>query len=111
MWRNKDGDEYSILVCPNGENYIQHSLQISKDNWNFIIFKYDKGACTWKNLTTGENITDAYSSGGFVQHQHIYLGNSTYNGTPSSETDECCMSDFRIYATPLSDEDINKIYN
>ena len=34
-----------------------------------------------------------------------------YNGTPNSETDSAQISDFRFYATALSDTDIKELYN
>lgn len=44
-----------------------------------------------------------------VYHPRLWLGNSTF-GDRTLENSESCMSDFRFYATALSDSDILELY-
>lgn len=50
--------------------------------------------------------TTAYSANGACAIGSLYLGNSKFNNTPASETEECAMSDFRLYGTSLSSDDV-----
>ena len=54
-----------------------------------------------------------FSESGFnavsVYHPRLWLGNSTF-GDRTLENSESCMSDFRFYATALSDSDILELY-
>ena len=78
--------------------------------WYHIAIVYTGTECIlYVNGVEDKRIT--YGSGGEILNPVCYVGNSLYNNTPSSETDESSMSDFRIYATALSDADIKELYN
>ena len=54
---------------------------------------------------------DTYGSNGNVSHPALVIANSYFNGTPASENEEAFLSDFRFYATALSDTQVAELYN
>ena len=94
-----------------GNSASAHSsfdVTLSCGEWTHITFTYDGSSIRYyKNGVLA--YTKSYS-GGSISHKCIYLGNSLFNSTPASETDNVCISDFRMYCTCLSDSDIYDLY-
>ena len=82
--------------------------QFTLDAWHFIVITWDSANA--KVYLDGELKTTTAYAGGTCEFKNLYLGNSAYSGTPASETDECAMSDFRLYATALTADDITELY-
>ena len=55
--------------------------------------------------------TVTYGSGGSVSMPSLSLGNSRYGSYTAAETEDCAMSDFRLYATALADNEVVSLYN
>lgn len=110
MYHRANTAVYQLRIKSDAE-----SADISMENtftlnvWHHVIVRYD--GTTVKKYIDGvlkNNIT--YGSNGNCLFKNIYLGNSMYNTHPDSETDDSAMSDFRVYATALSEEDILELY-
>ena len=82
--------------------------QFTLDAWHFIVITWDSANA--KVYLDGALKTTTAYAGGTCEFKNLYLGNSAYSGTPASETDECAMSDFRLYATALNADDITELY-
>lgn len=115
-WRdvNSTNRGYSTILRSNTENnygwFTRVPLLNYTNTWVFLSFIYT--GTTLKTYANGKlygNIV-TYGSNGSVYMPVVYLGNSLFNNSPSSETDECSMVDFRIYASALSDSDILELY-
>lgn len=115
-WRNVNATDcgYSTILRSNTENnygsFNRVSLSSHTNMWTFLSFIYT--GTTLKTYVNGKLYGSivTYGSNGSVHMPVVYLGNSLFNNSPSSETDECSMVDFRIYATALSDSDILELY-
>lgn len=116
-WRDVNATDcgYSTILRSDAENnhgsFNRVSLLNYKNTWVFLSFVYT--GTTLKTYVNGElyGNTVTYGSDGNVYMPVVYLGNSLFNNHPSTETDECSMVDFRIYATALSDTDIKELHN
>lgn len=111
MWRDNSTEKgYYLLIKSNTETTFSRSfIGINADTWTFISISYTgKQYSVYKNGSLYQTVD--YGSNGQVYNPVLYLGNSLNNGTPSTETDEASMSDFRIYSTALSAEDIKQLY-
>lgn len=115
-WRDVDSTTrgYSTILRSNTENnygwFTRVPLLNYTNTWVFLSFIYT--GTTLKTYANGKlygNIV-TYGSNGSVYMPVVYLGNSLFNNSPSSETDECSMVDFRIYASALCDSDILELY-
>ena len=115
-WRDVDSTNrgYSTILRSNTENnygwFTRVPLLNYTNTWVFLSFIYT--GITLKTYVNGKlygNIV-TYGSNGSVYMPVVYLGNSLFNNSPSSETDECSMVDFRIYASALSDSDVLELY-
>ena len=113
VWRDKENDYgYNAIMKSNAESsYGWFSGGIVEANkWTHVCYVYTGTEIkTYKNGSVVSKTT--YGNNGVCYMPNIYLGNSTFNGCPASETDESSMSDFRLYATALSDLDILSLYN
>ena len=78
------------------------------DNWHLFTLTWDNNNV--KEYLDGQLKATTSYSGGLCECKNLYLGNSMYSGTPASETDEVAMSDFRLYATALTADDITELY-
>ena len=90
------------------DTYGSFNVTLACGTWTHIAFTYDGSSIRYyKNGVL--TYTKSYS-GGSISHKCIYLGNSLFNSTPASETDSVCISDFRMYCSCLSDNDIYDLY-
>lgn len=111
-WRDTGNMKYSGIIKSDAESSYG-SLPtpiLTADTWTFITIVYTGTKCLmYKDGVLNSSVT--YGLNGTVYCPVCYVGNSLYNNTASSETDESSMSDFRIYSTALSAEDIKALYN
>lgn len=105
----KDPTYFSIIIRSSTQSsYLSCGQTFTLNAWHHF-------ALTWDNtnikvyLDGTLNTTKSYS-GGTCEQKNLYLGNSMFSGTPASETEECAMSDFRMYATALTADDITALY-
>lgn len=77
------------------------------NEWTHFAITWDgTNVCRYSNgIKFSESDFNAVS----VYHPRLWLGNSTF-GDRTLENSESCMSDFRFYATALSDSDILELY-
>ncbi|MGM9544032.1 MAG: LamG domain-containing protein [Romboutsia timonensis] len=112
MWRDNSTQKgYYLIIKSNAEStFSRPFIGIDVVNtWTFIAISYTgQQYSVYKNGSLYQTVD--YGSNGQVYNPVLYLGNSLYNGTPSTETDEASMSDFRVYSTALSAEDIKQLY-
>ena len=81
----------------------------SYNEWHHMAFTWD-GTTVKIYLDNALKTTKTYGQSGTCEWKNIFLGNSAYNSTPASETEDCRMSDFRIYGTALSADDVAYLY-
>lgn len=111
MWRDNSTQKgYYLLIRSNTETtFSRPFIGIDVDTWTFISISYaGEQYSVYKNGSLYQTVD--YGNNGQVYNPVLYLGNSLYNESPSTETDESLMSDFRIYSTALSAEDIKQLY-
>ena len=110
MWRDSSGGGYSMIYRVNGFSSWTDlgNLVVPHDSWNHVAIVFDK-ICGIVYLN-GQEVKRVTHDNGAVWHKNIYLGNSMYIGTPSSETDEASLSDFRFYVNALTAEDVKGLY-
>ena len=81
----------------------------SFNTWNHWALTWDGSSIKIYLNGTLKNTT-SYSANGACNIQALFLGNSYFDNVPASETEECAMSDFRLYGTSLSADDIKTLY-
>lgn len=115
-WRDANATDcgYSTILRSDAENnygwFNRVSFLNNTNTWVFLSFIYT--GTTLKTYVDGKLYGDivTYGSNGSVYMSVVYLGNSLFDNSSPSETDECSMVDFRIYATALSDSNILELY-
>lgn len=111
MYRDTNRQTYSLIVRSDAEStYCScggHSYTLNA--WTFFTLTWD--GTTIKVYQNAElKTTQTYGLSGNCLFKNIYLGNSMFNTHPASETDEAAMSDFRLYGTALSADDVAYLY-
>lgn len=111
-WRDSSAQNgYSCIMKSTAESSygtfkadgIPHNI------WTHIAYVYT--GTQIKTYINGSLVdTKTYGSNGQCYMPNLFLGNSTF-GNRTTENDEASMSDFRLYATALSDKDIAELYN
>lgn len=82
---------------------------ISTNTWHHFVYKFKDGTVTW--YRNGNKLASTkYDDSVLNLSNVIALGNS-YNGNTWDTSFEGKISDFRLYATALSDKDIAELYN
>lgn len=95
--KDSNGDKIHVRVQCRGKLNEWTHFAITWDGTN--VYRYSNG------IKFSESDFNAVS----VYHPRLWLGNSTF-GDRTLENSESCMSDFRFYATALSDSDILELY-
>lgn len=95
--KDSNGDKIHVGVQCRGKLNEWTHFAITWDGTN--VYRYSNG------IKFSESDFNAVS----VYHPRLWLGNSTF-GDRTLENSESCMSDFRFYATALSDSDILELY-
>ena len=89
------------------DKMIEHTYTLNA--WQHVAIVYDGTTIKYYvNAVLAHSIT--YGSNGTCTLGNIYLGNSMYNTHPASETDDSAMSDFRLYGTALTADDVKYLY-
>ncbi len=95
--KDANGDKIHVAVQCKGKLNEWTHFAITWDGTK--VYRYSNG------IKFSESDFNAVS----VYHPRLWLGNSTF-GDRTLENSESCMSDFRFYATALSDSDILELY-
>lgn len=112
MWRNAGELNYNMTIMSSEESTYKSiwAGTFTADAWHHIAVTWD-GTTVKVYLDGTLKNTYTYGSNGICYWRNMYLGNSWFSSTPASETDKAYMSDFRLYATALSADDIKRLYN
>lgn len=111
-WRESSAQQgYQCIMKSTAEsNYGSFKADgIPHNTWTHIAYVYT--GTQIKTYINGSLVdTKTYGSNGQCYMPNVFLGNSMF-GNRTTENDEASMSDFRLYATALSDKDIAELYN
>lgn len=111
VYRDVNKNTYSIIFKSDAESTHCScgGQSYTLNAWTHLVIWWD--GTTAKVYQNGiVKTTKTYGLNGNCLFKNIYLGNSMFNTHPDSETDDAAMSDFRVYATALSEEDILELY-
>lgn len=102
---------YQCVMRSDGEStYSAKAMNVTLNTWNMLTITYS--GTVYTGYVNGEKSFEVtYGASGIVSHYNIMIGNSKYNSTPASENEEARVSDFRLYATCLSADDVLRLYN
>lgn len=101
IMRSTSESTYGVFGGPTVAN-------IAVETWTHIAYVYTGTQIrTYKNGSLVNEKT--YGSSGQCYMPNLYLGNSKF-GNITTENDESSMSDFRLYTTALSEQDIKELY-
>lgn len=89
------------------DKMIDHTYTLNA--WQHVAIVYD-GTTIKYYVNAVLAHSNTYGSNGTCTLGNIYLGNSMYNNLPASETDDSAMSDFRLYGTALTADDVKYLY-
>ena len=110
MYHRVNTSVYSLRFKSDAESadkMIEHTYTLN--TWQHAAIVYDGTTIKYYvNAVLAHSIT--YGSNGTCTLGNIYLGNSMYNNHPASETDDSAMSDFRLYGTALTADDVKYLY-
>ena len=90
-------------------NYVKGGSNIAVNTWHLFTYVYKEGVATWY-LDGKKNCSAAYTDKTIMLANTFTLGDS-YVGNDWNTNFHGKLSDFRIYATALSDADIAELYN
>ena len=111
MFRNTNMQTYSLIVRSDAESTYCScgGYSYTLNAWTFFTLTWD--GTTIKVYQNAElKTTKTYGLSGNCLFKNIYLGNSMYKSHPASETEEAAMSDFRLYGTALTADDVKYLY-
>lgn len=101
---------YQCVMRSDGEStYSAKTMTVTLNTWNMLTITYS-GTVYTGYINGVKSFEVTYGVSGIVSHYNIMIGNSKYNNTPASENEEALVSDFRLYATCLSGDDIKRLY-
>lgn len=111
IWRDASNSaKFSIMIKSDSENtYSNKSITTTTNVWNMLTFVYNGSSFTGY-LNGVQEFGVTYGSSGTITNYNLMIGNSKYNSTAASENEETLMSDFRLYVTALSADDIKELY-
>ena len=111
---------FPIYVCTNAEQttyaykYDSKEIQVSAltaNDWNMITFVYNSaGTKTYINGQLHHTYTNTSYGIRFNTNARLFLGCEANTATPSSPYYNGQMSDFRLYYTALTAEQIKELY-
>lgn len=111
IYRDTSNTIYQCIVRSDAESsFGRVNLNTTANAWNLLTLVFT--GTKLRGFINGTLISEGtYGLSGNVVNYNLMVGNSKYNSTPTSENEEAYISDFRIYATALSDNDIKELYN
>lgn len=113
VFRNQNNNYYQIYFKSDAESAAKNmggsSIACTLNAWTHMVIWWD-GTTAKVYLNGVVKNTQTYGLSGNCLFKNIYLGNSMFNNHPDSETEDAAMSDFRVYATALSEADILELY-
>lgn len=89
-------------------NYARNNKTIATNTWHMFTYVFNAGVVKWY-LNGVKGTTTTYSSDTLTPGSAFTLGDS-YTGNQWNTNFHGKLSDFRIYATALSDEDVAALY-
>lgn len=90
-------------------NYVKGGNNVAVNTWHLFTYVYKEGVATWY-LDGNKNCSATYADKTIMPADTFTLGDS-YAGSNWNTNFHGKLSDFRIYATALSDADIAELYN
>ena len=111
IYRDVGKNYWNIIIKSSNEsNYKGIGGQtFSYNEWHHLAIVWN-GSIAKVYLDGTIKTTETYGQYGYIMFKNLYLGNSAYNGHPNSETEQCAMSDFRVYPSVFSNERIEELY-
>lgn len=111
-YRDPNGTTISGVIKSDKESTYSGNVgfYLSLDKWRHIALVYT-GTELIRYVDGVEYTRTTYGNNGTITNPVCYVGNSLFKSAASSETSESYISDFRIYATALSADDIKALYN
>lgn len=109
FYRDSGKNFWSMILRTNGSsNYTSFGGHaVTLNTWNHFVITYDGSNI---KVYVNNSLLKTQACTGYIDNPVLYLGNSTYKSTPATETEDCMMSDFRLYSTALTDADVEELY-
>ena len=82
---------------------------ISTNTWHHFVYKFKDGTVTW--YRNGNKLASTKYDDSVLNLSNVIILGNSYNGNSWDTSFEGKISDFRLYATALSDKDIAELYN
>lgn len=112
IWLSVNTENVGLWAYMSGISPTYHKVGNSIDNnsWHHAVFVWDNGTSTW--YLDGNRYGDSVTwSSSYINSVDYYSLGDSYTGTSWSGTSFTgSISDFRIYATALSSNDIKQLY-
>ena len=112
IWLSVNTENVGLWAFMSGISPTYHKVGNSIDNnsWHHAVFVWDNGTSTW--YLDGNKYGDSVTwSSSYIDSVDYYSLGDGYTGTNWSGTSFTgSISDFRIYATALSSNDIKQLY-
>ena len=111
MFRNTNSLSYQTGMMSDAESTYATTGGVTYplNEWSHVVITWD-GTKIIVYQNTVVQVTKTYGLSGNCNLRNVYLGNSMYSTHPASETEEAAMSDFRIYGTALTADDVKYLY-
>ena len=112
--KNNPSNYYAVVKSRAESSYggPAEPIHVTLDEWNMITLVYT-GTKVIAYVNGTKQSEKTYGLNGEILNDNITIGNSKFpndNPFPSYENEEAYISDFRLYVTALSDEDIKELY-
>lgn len=111
MFRNTNSLSYQTGMMSDAESTYATTGGVTYplNEWSHVVITWD-GTKIIVYQNTAVQVTKTYGLSGNCNLRNVYLGNSMYSTHPASETEEAAMSDFRLYGTALTADDVKYLY-
>lgn len=115
-YNNPSGGLWIAINCENQSvwayrgGYIDVSGNLQNDIWHHCVFTFDKGVSKWYINGQNKELNRNTYTGTTMPITNLSVANS-YSGTSWNTRNNGNLSDFRVYATALSSDDVLELYN